>query len=283
MKLLFIISQYLVPQHLLSRLVGKLADSTVPWVKNTFINAFIKHYQVDMSEAREPDPALYPSFNAFFTRPLKEDARAIADEPGIVCPSDGAISEIGPITHGRILQAKGQTYSCSELLGGDASLAAEFDGGQFVTVYLSPKDYHRVHMPCAGQLRRTIYVPGDLFSVNQATAENVPRLFARNERLVSVFDTDQGAMASVMVGAMIVAGIDTVWAGQVAPPRRTLINTDFGPTDNSVALERGAEMGRFHLGSTVILLFPKDAIEWLQSFSAGDSVRMGELLGRYTH
>lgn len=281
MKLLFIIVQYLVPQHLLSRLVGKLAESEVPWVKNTFINFFLKRFNIDMGEALESDPALYPSFNAFFTRALKDGTRPISEEPGIVCPADGAVSEIGKIEAGRILQAKGQTYSCAELLGGDEELAAPFSNGEFITVYLSPRDYHRVHMPNSGNLQRTVYVPGDLFSVNQTTADNVPRLFSRNERLVSIFETDKGPMALVMVGAMIVAGIETVFAGQVAPIRKRISHKHYGPQDNSVSLERGQEMGRFYLGSTVILLYPEGVLDWSDALVAGSPVRMGELIASY--
>src|SRR5690606_24991155 len=218
MQWLFIVFQYLVPQHLLSRLVGKIAASELPWIKNPFIDWFSRRYQVDMSEAADPEPRNYPSFNAFFTRALKAGARPLDSDPdSIVSPADGAISQLGAIEAGRIFQAKGQTYTTAELLG-DTDMAALFDGGVFATVYLSPRDYHRVHMPVSGRLLRTLYVPGDLFSVNQTTAENVPRLFARNERLVCLFDTECGPMAVVLVGAMIVAGIDTVWAGQVAPP-----------------------------------------------------------------
>lgn len=280
MSFLFILSQYLIPQHLLSRLVAKLADSEMPLIKNTFIEWFVRRYNVDMSEAAEPEPRNYPSFNAFFTRPLRAGARTIDMSPQtIACPADGAVSQAGTIENGRLFQAKGQWFSAQELLGGDATLAAEFADGTFATVYLAPRDYHRVHMPVTGTLRQMIYVPGDLFSVNQTTAENVPRLFARNERLVCIFDTPCGPMAQVLVGAMIVAGIETVWGGQVAPQPRTVITQHYNRVPVVVQLDKGAEMGRFKLGSTVIMLFAKDAIRWSETLVAGDPLRMGQPIG----
>ena len=219
MNTLFIAFQYIIPQHLLSRIVGWLAECEWSVLKMWLINLFISQYNVNMSEALDENPASYKNFNSFFTRELKPDARPIvADDAVIVSPADGAISQLGDISYGRIFQAKGQSYTAVELLGGNSELASEFDDGAFATIYLSPKDYHRVHMPMTGTLRETIYIPGDLFSVNQTTAENVPRLFSRNERLVAVFDTAAGPMAMVLVGALIVAGIETVWGGQVAPP-----------------------------------------------------------------
>ena len=216
---LFIISQYLLPHHLLSRLAGCVAECRARWFKNAFTAWFAKRYQVNMSEALVEDLTAYEHFNAFFTRALKPGARPLDETPGaILCPADGAVSQLGPIEHGRIFQAKGHSFSALELLGGDPALAAPFMGGEFATIYLSPKDYHRVHMPLAGTLREMVYVPGRLFSVNQTTAENVPELFARNERVVCLFDTERGPMAVVLVGAMIVASIETVWAGLVTPP-----------------------------------------------------------------
>ncbi len=279
MNRLFIIFQYLVPQHLLSRLVGMLAGSRAGWLKNTFIRQFVRHFQVDMSEAQQADPTQYPDFNSFFTRALAEGIRPVCDDAHIASPADGAISQIGAIRSGRILQAKGRSYSTTELLGGDPALAALFEDGQFATIYLSPKDYHRVHMPCDGTLRQTVYVPGDLFSVNQATAAAVPGLFARNERLVTVFDTPHGPVASVLVGAMIVAGIETVWSGQEAPLQRRIKTARFDRAPGSISLNRGDEMGRFKLGSTVILLFPKDTVRWHEDLTADSSVRMGQALG----
>jgi phosphatidylserine decarboxylase len=278
---LFILLQHLLPQHLLSRLVGRLAECRTPWFKNLFINWFRKRYGVDMSEALQPDPEAYEHFNAFFTRALKPDARILDTTPGaVLSPADGAISQLGKIEHGRIFQAKGRGYALTTLLGGDARRAEPFINGEFATIYLSPRDYHRVHMPLTGTLKETVYIPGDLYSVNGTTAEGVDNLFARNERLVAIFETELGPMAMVLVGAMIVAGIETVWNGQVAPlPRQPLILDRFDAT-TPPQLEKGAEMGRFKLGSTVILLFPKDSMNWQDTLKAGSAVRMGEQLGQ---
>ena len=281
MDRLFIFFQHILPQHLLSRCTGWLASLEHPaWLKNTLISSFVRYFGVAMEEAQEPDVKRYACFNEFFTRPLREGARPLAED-GILCPADGAISQLGPISQGLIMQAKGRHYSVEELLGGDVGRAAQFHGGQFATVYLSPRDYHRVHMPAAGQLTATCYIPGKLFSVNGVTADNVDRLFARNERLVCYFDTDRGPMAMVLVGAMIVAAIETVWAGQVAPPPRLPVSVDYRALPEPVALARGEEMGRFMLGSTVILLFPPDTMTFDQRFSAGVATRMGESMGDY--
>ena len=278
MDRLFIFFQHVVPQHLLSRLTGWLAEVRYPiWLKNWVIGRFIDHFEVDMTEAAEPDHEAYPNFNAFFTRPLVEGARPIADAD-IVCPADGAISQLGEIEEERIFQAKGQWFSTRELLGGDEARAAQFEDGEFATIYLSPRDYHRVHMPVAGTLTATTYIPGKLFSVNGVTAENVERLFARNERLVCYFDTAAGPMALVLVGAMVVAGIETVWAGQVAPPLKAPSTLDYHQLPGTVELAKGEEMGRFKLGSTVILLFPKGAIDWDDRYVAGTATRLGEPL-----
>jgi phosphatidylserine decarboxylase len=278
MDKIFIFLQHILPQHLLSRCTGWLAELEHPiWLKDWVIGLFIKRFDVDMSEAREPDHRQYPNFNAFFTRPLVEGARPLA-EADLVCPADGAISQLGDIEAGRIFQAKGQDYSCVELLGGDPAWAAKFAGGSFATIYLSPRDYHRVHMPLAGKLLGTSYVPGDLYSVNGVTAENVERLFARNERLVCYFDTEVGPMAMILVGAMVVAGIETVWSGQVAPPPKTPTAVDFQHLPEPVSLDKGDEMGRFKLGSTVILLFPEGAIEWDERYGASTPTRLGEAL-----
>ena len=276
---IFIIIQHILPQHLLSRCTGWLANLRHPvWLKNWLIHIFIKQFKVDMTEATEPDPTRYASFNEFFTRSLREGVRPMA-EADLVCPADGAISQLGPIKFGRIFQAKGQAFSTVELLGGDTRRATQFIDGNFATIYLSPRDYHRVHMPIKGRLTATSYIPGQLFSVNQVTAENVPRLFARNERMVCYFDTAAGPMALVLVGAMIVAGIETVWSGQVAPPTSTPLFRDYVSLPEPVELEQGAEMGRFMLGSTVILLFPKDAVEFDATFTAGAATRLSEKLG----
>ncbi|MFK7976596.1 MAG: archaetidylserine decarboxylase, partial [Halioglobus sp.] len=226
----------------------------------------------------EPDYTQYASFNEFFTRPLRDGARPIADAE-VVCPADGAISQMGTINEGLLLQAKGRYYTVEELLGGDAERAAEFDRGEFATVYLSPKDYHRVHMPLAGRLTGTTYIPGKLFSVNGTTAENVDRLFARNERLVCYFDTDLGPVAVILVGAMIVAGIETVWDGQIAPPLKRPQFKHFLDAPEPVKLEKGEEMGRFKLGSTVILLFPEGSMRWDERYESGVATVMGEAFG----
>ena len=281
-NLLFIWLQYLLPQHLLSRLTGWFAQSDIPWIKNNLIKWFISYFKVDMSEAEQPMAVLYQNFNDFFTRRLKEGARTIeGDEKSIVSPADGAISQIGDISNDNIIQAKGQNYSAQSLLGGDPELAELFGDGKFATIYLSPKDYHRVHMPFAGVLKKMIYVPGDLFSVNNVTAENVPNLFARNERLVCVFETEQGPMAMVLVGAMIVAAIETVWAGQITPLPRQVITTDYAQAMDNICIEKGEEMGRFKLGSTVILLFGKDLMAWVDNLPAQSSVKMGKVLGAF--
>ena len=221
----------------------------------------------------------YACFNDFFTRALKPGARPLAPEPdSILCPADGTISQLGKIEHGRIFQAKGQSFSVLELVGGNPAHAALFQGGEFATVYLSPKDYHRVHMPCAGTLTDMVYVPGKLFSVNQITAENVPELFARNERVVCLFDTSHGPMAVVLVGAMIVASVETVWAGLVAPPTRQLKAERYGQA--APTLERGSEMGRFKLGSTAIVLFGPGHATWDPAMRAGAAVSMGQAMGK---
>lgn len=277
---LFAVLQYLVPQHSLSRAAGWLANCRWPLVKKPFIRWFVRRYNVDMSQAIEENPLAYENFNAFFTRALKPEARPLDPAPeAVLCPADGVVSQLGDIGHGRIFQAKGQSYSVQELLGGDPAQAALFDQGHFATLYLSPRDYHRVHIPLSGTLTQMTVVPGDLFSVNEATAREVPRLFARNERAVTLFDTEAGPMAVVLVGAMIVAGIETVWAGEVAPFRRSITRHHYGP-QAPITLSRGEEMGRFKLGSTVIVLLGKDRVSWAEHLQAGSKTRMGESLGR---
>lgn len=277
---LFLAGQYLLPHHALSRLIGCAAECRAEWLKNPLISWFVKRYQVDMSEAVIGNPHAYEHFNAFFTRALRDGARPLDASPGaILCPADGAISQLGAIEHGRIFQAKGHSFSVLELLGGDAEMAAPFMGGQFATVYLSPKDYHRVHMPLAGTLREMVYVPGKLFSVNGFTAENVPELFARNERVVCLFDTERGPMAVVLVGAMIVASVETVWAGLVTPPKRALKHFRYGAAaQQPIHLDKGAELGRFKLGSTAIVLFGPEQVRWAEGLAAGSAVRMGQQL-----
>lgn len=265
--------QYPLPQHAISRLAGSLAECRSPRLKNALIRTFIRRFGVDMREALEPDYRAYATFNDFFTRALKADARPLGE--GVTSPADGTLSQFGRIAAGELVQAKGHRFSARTLLGGDAELADTFAGGSFATVYLSPKDYHRVHMPMTGTLRETIYVPGRLFSVNQATAGYVPGLFARNERLVCIFDTANGPLAVVLVGAMIVAAIETVWAGQITPlagtPQRTRL-------DEPVILEKGAELGRFKLGSTVVMCTVNPVA--FGDFTPGAKVQMGQSLGR---
>ncbi|MBP7783340.1 MAG: phosphatidylserine decarboxylase [Acinetobacter sp.] len=272
-KQLFIQAQRVVPQHQLSRVVGKLAASETPIIKNTVISAFKAQYGIDMSIAEQQNALKFKSFNEFFTRSLKEGVREIdTDATSIVSPADGAISQLGKIEEGEIFQAKGQSFSTANLIA-DPLLAEPFKNGQFATVYLSPKDYHRVHMPFAGTLTETLYVPGELFSVNQTTAENIPGLFARNERMVCLFDTELGRMAVVLVGAMIVAGIETVATGKVKPSGRLEVN------QHNLFLEKGAELGRFYLGSTAVVLFEENKMQWDAEFKANSAVEMGKALG----
>jgi len=273
---LFALIQYPLPHHLISRTVGWFAETRLSWLKNALIRAFIKRFKVDMDEAAEPDPTAYACFNDFFTRALRKGARPVAE--GLVSPADGTLSQFGRTHHGTQIQAKSQAYSLTSLLGGDTHRAAPFRQGSFATVYLSPSDYHRVHMPLTGTLKEMVYVPGRIFSVNQATADHVPGLFARNERLVCIFDTEEGPLAMVLVGAMIVAAIETVWAGQITPLSDQVQSIRF---DEPITLEKGAEMGRFKLGSTVVMCFGHEA-----SFDAAEldaSVRMGERLGEIPH
>jgi phosphatidylserine decarboxylase len=282
MMRLFILFQYLLPHHLLSRGVGVLAQNHL--LRKLFIRAFIKRYKVDLSQAKIQEVDKFENFNAFFTRELQSNARPLANVQGaIVCPADGAVSQLGNITDGNLLQAKGRHYSCKSLLAGDAQMAELFRSGKFATIYLSPRDYHRVHMPMTGILKKTVYVPGKLFSVNQATADSVPNLFARNERLICLFGTEVGPMAVILVGAMIVAGIDTVWTGEVCPTtgKREIIETNYTNQTPAVELSLGSELGRFRLGSTAIVLFPRGAMEFESSLEATSSVAMGQLLGQF--
>lgn len=277
----FIWLQHALPQHSLSRLAGRFAASGDPHIRDLLIRRFVRAYDVDLAEAERAEGE-YASFNDFFTRSLKPGARPLADaERFVLSPADGAVSQLGRITGGRIVQAKGREYSAAELLAGDPALAERFRDGSFVTVYLSPRDYHRVHMPVAGTLKQTRYVPGKLFSVNTATAGGVRDLFARNERLVSLFDTALGQMAVVMVGAMIVAAIETVWDGRVEPHGRAVVERDFpAQGEGAVRLDAGAEMGRFLLGSTVVLMFEPGRVEWLEELGELSVLKMGEAIGR---
>lgn len=271
--------QYLLPQHALSVLMHRLTQSKRPWLKKRLIETVIRRYQVDMSEAAESDPACYESFNAFFTRALKTGCRPLAgSDETLVSPVDGAISQLGPIAGNQIFQAKGHYYSLSELLGG-ADLSAPFENGQFATIYLSPRDYHRIHMPISGTLQRMRYLPGDLFSVNPRTARTVPGLFARNERLVCLFETAWGPMAVILVGAIFVGSMETVWAGQITPPY-TSDKQDRVYDSSSVRIERGDEMGRFNMGSTVILLLPPAAPALKADWQAADDINLGQALSQ---
>lgn len=270
--------QYLLPKHLLSRLVGYLAAARLGFVSHALIKLFIRAYGINMAEAKFENASDYASFNEFFTRPLKEGARPlVTDENLLAHPVDGAVSQAGAIDGDQLFQAKGHFYTVKALLGGDDATAAEFQDGTFACIYLAPKDYHRLHMPIAGTLREMIYVPGELFSVNPLTAANVPGLFARNERVVAIFDTEVGPMSMVLVGATIVASIETVWAGTVTPPTGSEVFRWQYPAEgpNSVRLEKGAEMGRFKLGSTIVMTFAKDAIELLPTNFPGAVTRMG--------
>ena len=275
---LAVLPQYLLPKKLVTQLAGRFASAELGGVTQAAISRFVAHYGVDMSEAAEPDITRYASFNDFFTRALRAGARPLADAD-YVCPVDGAISQFGAIERDQIFQAKGHHYSTCALLAGDAALAAEFENGQFATIYLSPKDYHRIHMPCAGRLLRMVYVPGDLFSVNPTTVRGVPGLFARNERVVSLFDTARGPFVLVLVGATIVGSMATVWHGVVTPPRPGEIKR-WDYTNQPVELAKGAEMGRFLLGSTVVLLWPKGTLKFNPEWAPGGAVRMGEAMGK---
>ena len=275
---LAVLPQYLLPKKLVTQLAGRFASAELGGVTQAAISRFVAHYGVDMSEAAEPDITRYASFNDFFTRALRAGARPLADAD-YVCPVDGAISQFGAIERDQIFQAKGHAYSTRALLAGDAALAAEFEHGQFATIYLSPKDYHRVHMPCAGRLLRMVYVPGDLFSVNPTTVRGVPGLFARNERVVSLFDTARGPFVLVLVGATIVGSMATVWHGVVNPPRPGEIKR-WDYADKPVELAKGAEMGRFLLGSTVVLLWPNGSLKFNPDWAPGGAVRMGQMMGK---
>lgn len=277
-KKLAVLPQYLVPQHGLSRLIGWLASSRSPAIKGPFIKNFARIYGVNMAEAVNPDLDSYQCFNDFFTRPLKEGARPIA-AAGVVSPADGAVSQVGLIKDDQIFQAKGFHYSLTQLLGGSHERAKPFKNGAFATIYLSPKDYHRVHMPYGGKLQEMIYVPGKLFSVNRRTTHQVPGLFARNERVVCIFKTDLGPMALVLVGAMIVASVETVWAGLVAPARRRVTVTRYGDEPELIEIGRGEEMGRFKLGSTAIVILPKGTVSWREDLVELSQVKMGEFIG----
>jgi phosphatidylserine decarboxylase len=278
---LITLPQYVLPHHFLSQIMSKFTHCENNTWKNLMISHIIKFYHVNMAEAQQDDINAYRSFNHFFTRALKDGVRPLTEvKTGVACPADGAVSQAGQISAGDIFQAKGKSFTVTELLGGDAQRAAPFEDGLFTTIYLSPKDYHRLHMPITGTLKEMIHIPGRLFSVNGATANSVPRLFARNERVACIFDTEIGEMALVLVGAIFVSSVETVWHGVVTPPTIREVRS-WKYTENAPVLKKGAEMGRFNMGSTIIVLFGKDKAQWLPEFVAGKAVNMGELIGQF--
>jgi phosphatidylserine decarboxylase len=271
---LFVALQRLLPKHALSRLIAKAAESQRPWLKNALIERAIASFDINIDEAESSDLDDYKNFNSFFTRALKEGVRPIdGDAKAIVSPADGAVSQAGPINHQRIIQAKGSDYSASRLLG-NSQQAKSYENGSFATIYLSPRDYHRVHIPTAGKLLSTRYIPGDLFSVNDQTAQALPNLFARNERLVCEFESEIGNFVVVFVGAMLVAGIETVWGGYETPGPGAIRETDY--SDRDLNYTKGDEIGRFKFGSTVVMLFQEDKISWQDSLMPQTDIQMGE-------
>jgi len=273
--------QYLMPGHLLSRLMQGLTRIRWAPFREPFTDWFVRRFQVDMDEAQEPNPHAYEHFNAFFTRALKADARPLVDGPyDIACPVDGMVSQAGRIEDGRLFQAKGHDFSLVALLGGSEKRAAPFQDGSFATLYLSPRDYHRIHMPLDGTLREMVHIPGRLFSVNAVTARMIPGLFARNERVAALFDTAAGPMALVLVGAVFVGSIETVWSGVVTPPAgRVVRRWRYDASGEAIHLARGEEMGRFNMGSTVIVLFGPQALDWSDAIRPEAAIRMGQRLG----
>jgi len=271
-----VLPQYLLPQRALTRLAGQIAGARGGSFTTGLIRWFVGRYGVNMAEAAQSDVTRYATFNDFFTRELKAGARLLADAAWL-CPVDGAISQFGALDGDRLLQAKGHDYTATALVGGDAALARQFQGGHFATLYLSPRDYHRIHMPCDGRLRRMIHVPGALFSVNPTTARGVPGLFARNERVVCLFDGDHGPFVLVLVGATIVGSMATAWHGVVNPPRPGRLR-EWTYDDRDLRLVQGAEMGRFLLGSTVVMLFPPGPMRFNPRWAAGGAIRMGEAM-----
>ena len=274
---LAVLPQYLIPKQALTLLAGKLAGAEAGGLTTSIIRWFVGRYGVNMAEAANPDIASYASFNEFFTRPLREGARPLA-AADFICPVDGAISQFGAIERDQIFQAKGHSYSTAALVGGDRELAARFENGSFATLYLSPRDYHRIHMPCDGRLIRMIHVPGALFSVNPTTARGVPGLFARNERVVCVFDSPHGPFVLTLVGATIVGSMATVWHGVVNPPRPGHLR-EWSYADQRIEFRQGDEMGRFLLGSTVVMLFPKGVVRFNPDWAPAQAIRLGEAMG----
>lgn len=274
---------YLLPQLTITRVAGWLAEQKWGAVTHFIIKLFAKQYKVNLSEARKTEPSDYATFNEFFIRELKENARPINPNNDTIClPADGKVSESGDISDNRLLQAKGHYFTLETLLANDVEMAEKFQNGTFITTYLSPTDYHRVHMPCDGTLRKMVYVPGELFSVNPFLAEHVPNLFARNERVICEFDTEFGSMVQILVGATVTASMSTVWAGVINPPRsKEVVVWNYETEgDKAIKLQKGEEMGAFRLGSTVINLFPKDKVRLESGLTAGTKTRMGEILGK---
>lgn len=272
-----VLLQYALPKHAITALAGKLASAKAGKLTTAVIAWFVKRYQVNMTEADQPEIAYYPTFNDFFTRPLKQGTRPLA-QADFICPVDGAISQFGNIESNQIFQAKGHRYSTNTLLASNDNVAAQYENGHFATLYLSPRDYHRIHMPCDGKLLRMTYVPGDLFSVNPSTAQGVPNLFARNERVVCEFEATFGKFVLVLVGATIVGSMATVWHGIINPPRSKKIRT-WDYSEQNITLKQGEEMGRFLLGSTVVMLFPKNTIRFNDLWKAEKPIKLGEMMG----
>lgn len=276
---LFSLPQYLIPQHFLSAMMHRLTQSKWPWLKQRMIRFVANKYQVDMTDAANPDLDSYASFNAFFTRSLKSGSRPLeGDHSVVVSPVDGVISQLGVISDQQLIQAKGRHYRLDDLLAGDSVICQRLSEGKFATIYLSPRDYHRIHMPLAGRLLQMTYIPGKLFSVNPRTVRAVPDLFARNERLVTVFETAQGPMVLILVGAIFVGSMETVWSGQITPPYSRSIKHWYYDKDHLIQLEKGQEMGRFNMGSTVIVLLPKQAKRFAAKWQADSAVQMGQAL-----
>jgi phosphatidylserine decarboxylase len=278
-QFLTVLPQYILPHHLLSGWMSVLTHSRLAWWKNLFIRCIIRVYGVNMQEAKHQDLGHYPSFNAFFTRELKTGVRPVAAATdAIASPADGVVSQAGAIAAQRIFQAKGHDYTVQDLLGGDDALAKKFENGSFATIYLSPKDYHRLHMPLTGKLEQMLHIPGRLFSVNNTTVATVPRLFARNERVVCVFDTAAGPMALILVGAIFVSSVETVWHGVVTPPSIKEVRS-WSYAEQQLTISKGEEMGRFNMGSTIIVLFADNAAVWNADIEAGKPLKLGEQMG----
>ena len=273
---LAVLPQYLLPKGALTNFAGRVAGAKGGAMTTRLIRWFVGKYNVNMDEALNPDITSYSSFNEFFTRALRPDARPLANAD-FICPVDGRISQFGAIDDDQIYQAKGHKFSTAALVGGDAALAAKFQHGSFANLYLSPRDYHRIHMPCDGKLTRMIYIPGELFSVNPTTARGIPGLFARNERVVCVFDTANGPFVMTLVGATIVGSMATVWHGVVNPPRAPQI-CEWTYDDRNIVLKKGEELGRFLLGSTVVMLFPKDTMSFNPAWQPAGPVKLGEMM-----